>query len=1005
MFAFTLAFSLTILFDIAVAFVCLHQRQGGGRLLGLVMLSCALTNFGYMMGSRCQNYFHASIYFAVHFSSVDIMLLFLLAYTARLTEQNTLMRPLRIGVYVYAALDVLCELLNPFTGFALTFRRMPAPGLAFKWVYVAGVPYGLHLIFSYLLVAFIIFLVVRKIRSVPAVYRQRYAVLGGGLLAIVLLNAVFLFLPDNLMFDYSILLYGLFGTIFYVNEYYYMDTAMLNVSRHMMFDETRYPVLLFDYEKLLASCNTASHMLFGEKLPGHEYTLNRFIEENGLSDQIKQLEKDHSLQISPVLNGEQKVCSCGIHVQHDKKGRILGWLVTIRDRSLEIDAMTGFDTEMLLFRKFDAMPVERKFPASIGIVDINALVTINQEYGRSAGDLAIQKVASEMRRLFPEGSIFVRLRDANLLVFSPWMKPEAMADRMRELQDAIAHQDTLEFSFGVQFSVTPLISKGSTLQGAIDRGSRTLINKKLMDEHSTHASLLDSLAQVQTESDVETEAHVVRTRDMGQKLGRRIGLSDSDMVRLALLCLLHDIGKVGIPLDILTKPYGLTNHEWQVIKSHVEKGYRIVKASPELEDIAELVLYHHESWDGSGYPDGLKHETIPLLSRIIAVVDSYDAMTNDRPYRKALSKQKARAELQRCSGKMYDPNIVSEFLALLDEIDPVTGDAGAESDSSYVKTIPMSLREVNGEERDAANMREVCYSKYVINAENRILTIDDSFTKMTGYTEQDVKALALRQIDLLPPEDQPGYMALTMQILSANSDAYIEHRLRCKDGGIKHVFCYGRMYFDSALREMRSEIVITDIADMDSVRTMLLRQRQSSQRGMERFEQAARKDSMTGVLNHDAYQNECQQHLTETDGPSVLAMLDVDHFKDYNDTYGHPAGDELLKTLAMTMQEAIGNDGIVGRMGGDEFSVLLRWKKGTPSSEIVSYFDRLWGRMEGCLSGCKGSPTISLGAVISEPGQADFQRMYKACDTALYNAKEAGRSRYVFADSSLLKQA
>lgn len=130
---------------------------------------------------------------------------------------------------------------------------------------------------------------------------------------------------------------------------------------------------------------------------------------------------------------------------------------------------------------------------------------------------------------------------------------------------------------------------------------------------------------------------------------------------------MHDIGKIGIPLEILNKPTSLNNAEWDVMKSHAVKGYEIACASPELQGVAELILHHHESWDGTGYPHGLKGKRIPLLSRIISVVDAYDAMTHDRPYRKAMTSMEARQELQRCSGQQFDPELVEAFLEVLDD--------------------------------------------------------------------------------------------------------------------------------------------------------------------------------------------------------------------------------------------------------------------------------------------------------------------------------------------------
>jgi HD-GYP domain-containing protein (c-di-GMP phosphodiesterase class II) len=179
-----------------------------------------------------------------------------------------------------------------------------------------------------------------------------------------------------------------------------------------------------------------------------------------------------------------------------------------------------------------------------------------------------------------------------------------------------------------------------------------------------------------TESDYETEEHVERTKAMAERLGRALELSDAELGKLTLLAVLHDIGKIAIPHAILSKPGKLTEEEWQIMRTHTEKGYRIASASKELQPIADYILHHHERWDGKGYPSGLAGEEIPLLSRIITVVDSHDVMVHDRPYHNAMSQADAEKELLRCSGSQFDPHIVSVFLQVLRD-EEVGGALGA----------------------------------------------------------------------------------------------------------------------------------------------------------------------------------------------------------------------------------------------------------------------------------------------------------------------------------------
>ena len=149
---------------------------------------------------------------------------------------------------------------------------------------------------------------------------------------------------------------------------------------------------------------------------------------------------------------------------------------------------------------------------------------------------------------------------------------------------------------------------------------------------------------------------------MAEKLGRELDLGSEQLHKLQLLGQFHDIGKVGIADSIVFKPGELDALERSEMERHAEIGSRIALALPELNEIADLILKHHERWDGSGYPIGLKEREIPIEDRILAIVDTYDEMTSQRPYRAALEKEKTLQEIKRCSGTQFDPDLVELFI-------------------------------------------------------------------------------------------------------------------------------------------------------------------------------------------------------------------------------------------------------------------------------------------------------------------------------------------------------
>ena len=199
----------------------------------------------------------------------------------------------------------------------------------------------------------------------------------------------------------------------------------------------------------------------------------------------------------------------------------------------------------------------------------------------------------------------------------------------------------------------------------------------LTESESAYDSTLRALSLALDVRDRETEGHAQRVARYMDLLARELRSPKVDVRTLRRGALLHDVGKIGIPDEILRKTGELDGSEWRIMKRHPAYGARILAGIPYLSGPAEIVRHHHERFDGSGYPDGLAGEDIPLGARIFALADALDAMTSDRPYRRAMSLENAISEIERCSGKQFDPVIVSAFLRIpIERLSAVTSDAG-----------------------------------------------------------------------------------------------------------------------------------------------------------------------------------------------------------------------------------------------------------------------------------------------------------------------------------------
>jgi putative nucleotidyltransferase with HDIG domain len=189
-----------------------------------------------------------------------------------------------------------------------------------------------------------------------------------------------------------------------------------------------------------------------------------------------------------------------------------------------------------------------------------------------------------------------------------------------------------------------------------------MYEQKIIENQFIRSNVIERINHTLHERNLREEQHCQRVGELCQKIGRAIGLTELEVSKLKAIGVLHDIGKIVIEENVLNKKEKLSEQEWKQIKRHPDVGYRIIRSYFDMEELAEAILSHHERWDGKGYPRGLKGQAIPVTARIITLADSYDAMINERPYRKALTKQAALEEIQKNLGQQFDPEIARIFI-------------------------------------------------------------------------------------------------------------------------------------------------------------------------------------------------------------------------------------------------------------------------------------------------------------------------------------------------------
>ncbi|MCX7711333.1 MAG: diguanylate cyclase [Clostridia bacterium] len=333
------------------------------------------------------------------------------------------------------------------------------------------------------------------------------------------------------------------------------------------------------------------------------------------------------------------------------------------------DSLTGLYNRAFFEQELKRLDTVRQYPLSVIIGDMNGLKITNDVFGHSAGDKLLQSVAKIIRTSCREEDIIARWGGDEFSIILPKTTEEAameICERIvRTCSQALADPIQPSIALGAACKKDNSESTDIILKKAENR----MYRHKLLEDKSARSSVISLMEKTLNERSFETREHAQRLRHLAVYMGHSIGLSKSELDELTLLASLHDIGKIAIPDAVLNKCSGLTPEEWEIMKKHPEIGYRIAKSCPEFAPVAEAILSHHEFFDGTGYPQGLKGEEIPSNSRIISIVDAYDALTHDRPYRKAASSLEALEEIRRCAGTQFDPKLVITFLEIMESSD------------------------------------------------------------------------------------------------------------------------------------------------------------------------------------------------------------------------------------------------------------------------------------------------------------------------------------------------
>jgi len=337
----------------------------------------------------------------------------------------------------------------------------------------------------------------------------------------------------------------------------------------------------------------------------------------------------------------------------DDNGNILGAVIVFRDcterkaRIKEIeylsyhDQLTGLYNRRFFEEELKRLNTRRNFPLSIVFADINGLKTINDAFGHEEGDNLIKVVSKVMKKECREDDIISRTGGDEFIILLPKTELSDVEKLVERISAKIQEEKIMNIKISVSFGWDAKIEEGESVWNILKNAEKLMYKKKIIDRSREKSYVIKSiLGTLYDRSPIEND-HSKRVSDICKKIGIALNMSDDDIYELEIAGELHDIGKISVNKVILNKPDKLDDYEWNQIKNHPEIGYRLLGTSSEYYKVADYILSHHEKFDGTGYPKGIVGESINIKARIICLADAYDAMTSDRPYKKALDLEKA----------------------------------------------------------------------------------------------------------------------------------------------------------------------------------------------------------------------------------------------------------------------------------------------------------------------------------------------------------------------------
>lgn len=537
-----------------------------------------------------------------------------------------------------------------------------------------------------------------------------------------------------------------------------------------------------------------------------------------------------------------------------------------------------------------------------------------------------------------------------------------------------------------------------------------LVTEQIMEKERTNSQMVEVLSNIVEFRNGESGLHVLHIRVITNMLlqslklkAPELGLTAAKIALIANASAMHDIGKISIDEKILNKPGKFTDEEYEIMKTHTVIGAQVIEDSPQyanselLQVVHDICRWHHERYDGRGYPDGLKGEEIPVAAQVVALADVYDALTSERCYKKAFSHEKAVQMILDGECGAFSPRMLECFLEISDQIkkdlEIHSPRAVSNIEIQRVASEVMSHSELRISNRTITLLeQERIKYHFFASMTKEIMFEYDRGTEILEFSEWGAKYLGVPELIQAPLSNaaletiDKGFVTKVQQLCEKTTPLDPIASTNCRltvDGKFRWFKLVARTLWDSEDQPTYTRIIgkLIDIHE--------------EQMRLNELTKLASQDPLTELYNHKTAREMIEALLAERSSENFLFMIfDLDDFKSANDRFGHSFGDKVLKTVAKNIRRSTRRYDIAARIGGDEFLLFLPFK---------DHPERLAERLISNLSvQLEEYPiSLSMGAAVCPGDGKKYQELFRRADAALYKAKGAGKSVCRFYDAEM----